>query len=196
MQNLKNKISRLIAALCILMLFAGNAAAQKTRSDSIRDDMDFITKQAVSGTGQTTGDSVAIDSALKVIVNEELSESYNKYSMMHLQRSLGWQFYSSIIIFCLVIFIVVFGLYLSFLQFKIFEKITAAALKAAEKDISSKALEEGSNMLRSDVGISKDGLKINSAVVGLVILFISLGFFFLYLKYVYKIEVLNPFKPA
>jgi hypothetical protein len=36
--------------------------------------------------------------------------------------------------------------------------------------------------------ISKDGIKINSAVIGLIILAMSIAFFFLYLEFVYPIH--------
>ncbi|MES2649837.1 MAG: hypothetical protein V4717_23375 [Bacteroidota bacterium] len=195
MQNLKiNSSGRLLLAGCLILLLALRVQAQENNTDSLNADMDKLIAEAISDSGDTESASRKMDSAILAIMRGSES-NYNRFSNMHLQRSLSWQFYSSIMIFFMVIFIVAFGLYLSFLQFKLFEKVMDASLMATEKELLSKALEDSTNMLRTDVGLSKDSLKINSAVVGLVILFFSLGFFFLYLKYVYKIEVLNPFKP-
>jgi hypothetical protein len=196
MQNIKiNSCSRLLLAGCLMFLLGLCVQAQENNADSLNMDMDKLFAQAASDSVNTQAASRKMDSAILAIMRGSETD-YNRFSNMHLQRSLSWQFYSSIMIFFMVIFIVAFGLYLSFLQFKLFEKVMDAGIKATEKDLLTKALEDSTNMLRTDIGLSKDSLKINSAVVGLVILFFSLGFFFLYLKYVYKIEVLNPFKPV
>jgi hypothetical protein len=42
--------------------------------------------------------------------------------------------------------------------------------------------------MRSEFSFSKDGFRISSPVLGLMILVVSLGFFYLYLVYVYPIN--------
>jgi hypothetical protein len=47
------------------------------------------------------------------------------------------------------------------------------------------------DMIKADLELGKDGLKINTAVIGLIILSLSLAFLFLYLKYVYPISIVK-----
>lgn len=83
-----------------------------------------------------------------------------------------WQYISSMIIFAIVVLIILSGLYFSYLQFR-----------------------------QSNYGISKDnplgvelsastegGVRISSPVIGVIILCLSLGFFYLYLTQVYPIQ--------
>ena len=99
--------------------------------------------------------------------NIKLNEEVFRYTFDQNRKVFQWQYLSSIIIFFVVILIVLMGLLLSYLQFK----------KAAE---SSTKLELGSA-----------GIKIDTAVIGLVILTLSLSFLFLYLKYVYPISIVK-----
>lgn len=107
------------------------------------------------------------------------------FAAMHQQRSFAWQFYSSIIIFVMVIFIVIMGLILSYKQFK----LTEIQIKSNISKPKSETVEVASET--TNIEISQTGLKINTGVIGLAILFLSLAFFFLYLKYVYQIDVID-----
>jgi hypothetical protein len=106
------------------------------------------------------------------------------YSILHMKRSFTWQFYSGIVIFVMVIIIVSIGLLLSYKQFQLTELQIKSRLKKADEQKT----EVDNNI---NIEISKTGLKINTAVIGLALLFLSLMFFFLYIKYVYNIEVVN-----
>jgi glucose uptake protein GlcU len=79
----------------------------------------------------------------------------------------AWQHISSIIIFYVVIFLVLVGVLFSWLQFK------AAAYKAESEELDA----------------SMKGVKITSSTLGVVILVLSMCFFYLYLRYVYPINV-------
>ena len=101
------------------------------------------------------------------------------------QRSFSWQYYSSICIFIMVVFIVVMGVVLSFKQFQLTEKQVKANITRPKEEVLT---VDNTN---ADFQISQTGLKINTGVIGLAILFMSLAFFFLYLKYVYNISVVE-----
>lgn len=77
------------------------------------------------------------------------------------------------------------GLILSYKQFKLNEEIVRHGMKQ-NTGVIDKGVDTASSM-----EVSKDGVKMNTAVIGLMILVISLVFFFLYLKFVYQIEVIN-----
>jgi cytochrome c-type biogenesis protein CcmH/NrfG len=130
---------------------------------------------ALASSGDAVHDSIQFDRQLK---------QYD-FAAMHQQRSFAWQFYSSIIIFVMVVFIVVMGLVLSYKQFQLTEVQVKSNIKKPKSETTEIKTEE------TNIEISQTGLKINTGVIGLAILFLSLAFFFLYLKYVYQIEVID-----
>lgn len=86
----------------------------------------------------------------------------------HRRQLFAWQFVSSIVIFFIVIGVVFLGLYFSWRQFhdtKNKNKIGTTIIEAGEK-----------------------GISVSSPVLGVIILVISLAFFYLYLIYVYPIN--------
>jgi hypothetical protein len=100
--------------------------------------------------------------------------SYYQYRVSgyeHRQRVFAWQLLSSRIIFVLVIFLVLVGVYFSWLQFRL-------ALRAAPA---------GEPRQETTFEASASGLKVSSPVLGVIILAISLAFFYLYLVHVYPI---------
>jgi hypothetical protein len=100
----------------------------------------------------------------------DYNEAYWKYqrdAIEHTRKVYAWQHVSSIIIFYVVIFLVMVGVLFSWLQFK------AAAYKAESQELDA----------------SMTGVKITSSTLGVVILVLSMCFFYLYLRYVYPINV-------
>jgi hypothetical protein len=92
---------------------------------------------------------------------------WNAFALKHNQELFEFQLFSSKILFGLVIFIIIFGLILSGLQF----------LKKDLPDEKATSLE---------IGMS--GVKISSDILGLLILTISLAFFYIYLNNVYPVN--------
>ena len=100
-----------------------------------------------------------------------------------------WQFNSSKIIFWMVIIIVITGLVFSGIQFFASLKITKflASREACKQQIKSPTSQD-----RTEIEISLQAIKIKTSLIGVVILSISLAFFYLYLKYVYPINLIKP----
>ncbi|MGC1300604.1 MAG: hypothetical protein WA869_36715 [Alloacidobacterium sp.] len=100
----------------------------------------------------------------------DYNEAYWKYQrevIDHTRKVYAWQHISSIIIFYVVIFLVLMGVLFSWLQFK------AAAFKGESEELDA----------------SMKGVKITSSTLGVVILVLSMCFFYLYLRYVYPINM-------
>ena len=111
----------------------------------------------------------------------QMKVAYTKFAYAYRMKLFEWQLSSSKIIFSVVVVIVLIGLYLSYLQFKLSEK---QLLKPTDPKDTSTAKSQSA----TDLEINKDGIKIQSAVIGLIILVISIIFFFLYLKFVFPIN--------
>jgi len=90
--------------------------------------------------------------------------AYDQFALLHAQRTYEWQFWASIIIFVLVITAVGLGLWMSFLHFY-----------------------EGRKGGGGKMKVSREGVEVSSPVIGLMILVVSLAFFYLYLTQVYPI---------
>jgi hypothetical protein len=100
-------------------------------------------------------------------------------------RVFEWQLFSSRVIFGIVLMLVCAGIYFAAVQFR-------AAMLAARRELSAPpsdgATATRSSPLDTKLEISATGLVVNSSVLGVIILALSLGFFYLYLVYVYPIQ--------
>lgn len=104
---------------------------------------------------------------------------YRVDSYQHRSSVFSWQLFSSRIIFVVVILIVLVGLLFSWLQFR------AAIVARPQTPVPD---PDDPDAMRSELSFSKEGLRISSPVLGLMILVVSLAFFYLYLVYVYPVE--------
>ena len=109
------------------------------------------------------------DSVLKQAISE-----YNLFGLEHRKRSLEWNLTSSIIIFWSVIFLVLSG-------------ITFAGIQFYSSLHSKNKLTDPGQALATNLEANMQGIKISSPVLGVIILIISMLFFYLYLKFVYPI---------
>ncbi|MFZ5965084.1 hypothetical protein ACOXXX_19235 [Thalassococcus sp. BH17M4-6] len=111
---------------------------------------------------------VADDATLNKI--QASVQGYYDYRTRQYQHRLDifrWQHVSSQIIFGIVVLIVLAGLYFSWMQFR--------------------AAEQGTKLGVTSLEASDGGFKVTSPVLGVIILVLSLAFFYLYLIYVYPV---------
>ena len=130
--------------------------------------------------------SLPADSAAAVAYQHYL-EAYYKYqahSLDYAQTVFDWQYKSSIVIFMMVILLVLTGLVFAGIQFTIAMK---AHPTSAGKKKEATATDQAPAMATT-LEASAHGVKITSSVIGLLILVVSIGFFYLYLVYVYPIQ--------
>ncbi|HZQ71155.1 MAG TPA: hypothetical protein VFA68_21700 [Terriglobales bacterium] len=100
-------------------------------------------------------------------------DDYLVWSLKHSRRLYIWQFASSIAIFFLVVGLVVVGVYFAALQF-------FQAMKHP--------LPASSTQADTEIVASLKEFKVKSSVLGVVILTLSMAFFYLYLSQVYPIK--------
>ena len=92
----------------------------------------------------------------------------------------NWQHFSSRVIFVFVLLLVSAGLAFSYMQFRIYLR-TVARMKLP-------ANPEDERKMATDLEISTGGVKVSSNVLGVIILALSLAFFYLYLVHVFPIS--------
>lgn len=108
-------------------------------------------------------------------MTEELimkQNDYAVYSLEHRKKVFNWQLIAGKIIFVFVMLIVLSGLALSYMHFY-------------------KGLKSGEETPGTELEMSTSGVKINSSVIGLVILVLAIAFLYLYLVHVFPINEFN-----
>lgn len=116
------------------------------------------------------------DSLTKEKYQAALQEYYNYHisGLQHRKKVFKWQLFSSKIIFIVVLILVFAGICFAAIQFYV-------GLKQAKEN-------SGEFNDRTEISASMKGIKVSSPVLGVIILVISLLFFYLYLVYVFPIE--------
>jgi hypothetical protein len=101
--------------------------------------------------------------------------NYRLVGYRHRQRVFEWQLFSSKVIFGTVLGLVAAGIYFAWVQFHagLARQATTDAPPASEV---------------TEIEASPKGIKVSSPVLGVIILLISLAFFYLYLVFVYPIQ--------
>lgn len=115
------------------------------------------------------------------------SLGYYETGLTHRTRVFEWQHTSTVIIFWVVVGLVAAGLFFAWLQFK--AALHPQPSKPQNTDAPEiVAVSAGPGV--STVEFGKEGFKVSSPVLGVIILALSLGFFYLYLVYAYPIHEL------
>jgi hypothetical protein len=120
----------------------------------------------------------------------------DKWALQQRQRIFEWQYYAGIVVFFVSISVVVLGLYMSWLQFHSFHlrakatavRVDTTAAQPSHKKPHELAQEVSQEQIKNEIEISPTGAKVSTPVVGVIILTLSLAFFYLYLKFVFPIE--------
>ena len=107
---------------------------------------------------------------------------YRANGYAYRSRVFEWQLFSSRIIFLTVLALVSAGIYFAAVQFRVAMRAAARPAAAAEPSPPLSGVT-----LATQLEVSAKGLVVNSSVMGLIILALSLAFFYLYLVYVYPI---------
>jgi len=170
-------MKQLLSLLLLLFL----SAAGHTQGDSLnRERM----QKLLQATDEKYASLAQKDSTLQTIAalsrNDSLLQkelySYYHFGLEHRKQTFSWNLSSSKITFWVVIVLVFSGIAFAGLQFYIAMKERRLLSKLPPMDLGTQ------------LEASKDGIKVSSPVLGVIILVISLLFFYLYLAYVYPIK--------
>jgi hypothetical protein len=183
-----------LCAVFVLQLFSGFAARQNIESPNQqvqREPPDLLKKEIEASQGQTAekGQQSFMESTLPETPKMlEAREEYTIYAWKNRRDAFAWQSASTKVIFAVVIIVVLAGLYLSWMQFNFAHN---APMKVTRPSTEGPATAGNpSNQVdatNTTIEVNTSGVKITSSVIGLVILVLSIVFFFLYLKFVYPI---------
>jgi len=178
------RVSRLVLVTLLILIRSTAIASDST---STTDDLSIPAPESLDGTlgGNNSPKFLlsAADGALKFTLDEDSKEKLGKaiienylWTMDRNADIFAWQDYSTKIIFFVVLFLVSVGVVFSGIQFY--------------KGYRTKRTNDEVEQL-SQVEFSAKGIKVSSPFLGVIILVISLAFFYLYLVYVYPISLTN-----
>lgn len=171
----------LLLLACILAGAGSLTAQEPSAADRLQALVDSARQVAADPEGEASPPSegprsVPSEPALAYADSAELAE-YATWGLAHRRRVFEWQHQSSRIIFVAVLLLVFTGVGFSGIQFY-------RSLREGEGAVPVGEAEERGV---SHIELSTGGLKISSPVLGVIILGLSLAFFYLYLVYVYPI---------
>lgn len=120
------------------------------------------------------------------------------------QRAFDFELFSTKVILGVVLLLVLSGLLFSALQFAhalYGHGHPSAASSAASSEAGNNGEQRAADVpstkeLSSYVELSLSGLKLKSSILGLLLLAVSMGFFYLYLRYVYPIQEITTTQSA
>lgn len=169
----------ILLIICCNFCFCNNLkitqdSLSKRPSDLLKDQDEFFNNykdsKRTSSIFKSTHRWASLDSIATLKEYEAYTEGLDNDIMNyhHTQRVFKWQLISSKLIFVTVIVLVLAGILFSGLQFK-----------------------KGIDDSRTELEFSKNGIKVSSSILGVIVLVISLLFFYLYLVYVYPIQIVS-----
>jgi hypothetical protein len=158
---------------------------QKTRQDILEDilansgeitGVNKVTTQQDPARPQALPQS-SFDPETRLKYEQALRDYYEYRSdgLKHRRSVFRWQLFSAKMIFVIVLVLVSIGIIFAAIQFR-------RGMSGNNKQVKDK------QNLETKMELGPQGIKINSPVLGVIILALSLAFFYLYLVYVYPIE--------
>ena len=183
----------LLILLCLLCVPAF-ADEQPNIADALDSADAALDKDAQQHTAAPAGPSeVALSDAPTKETYLAATRAYYEYRLSgyhHRARLFEWQLWSSRVIFFIVVLLVFAGIYFAAVQFHV--ALHAARNPPSTSEPTSKSEEtpvrDDAMSLATKLEISTKGVVVNSSILGVVILVLSLAFFYLYLVYVYPIK--------
>ncbi len=113
---------------------------------------------------------------------------YRVRGFRHRGEIFDWQLTSSKVTFVIVLVLVVVGIYFSWLQFRISLQPRSPAAPASGTTAELAPVEAAVVAAVTEISAGRDGIKVSSPVLGVIILVLSLLFFYLYLVFIYPIS--------
>ena len=157
-----------LSTILFIFVLGLTALAQDTTGqidilEDVNEDFDNRKKEQVQQEQYQDGGSLA-----DKVLNREME--YAIESLDHRKEVFNWQLTAGKIIFVFVMLIVLSGLVLSYMHF--YKSLKAPAGEAEKTELE----------------MSTSGIKMNSSVIGLIILVLAIAFLYLYLIHVFPIN--------
>ncbi len=178
-------MKKIFTLICFLLFLAFAQAQEKAEnnelnSKDVTSEMNSILGEIADELEAEKSSNVKNDSEAlleSIELSQEVKNKISTYqinSLDHRQEVFSWQLKASKWIFAIVMIIVLSGLALSYMHFY--------------KSLKNPPGAEGE---KTELEMSTSGIKMNSSVIGLIILVLAIAFLYLYLIHVFPINEFN-----
>lgn len=171
-------MNKKILFVLLLLFTAFFLGAETTPDQSILDIVNDVAEEHQKKSDAMTGEQKSMTSAYWDEMTEEMKKDvmlaaieYDKFVYEHRKKAFDWNHFSTQVILIIVLVLVGCGILLSVVQFFI-----------AFRNSKTRTKE-----MNTEIELSKDKIVIRSSVIGVIILFLSLLFFYLYLTFSYPV---------
>ncbi len=154
-----------ITFCCFIALLGAQEASPEIESNDLFAEMDSTEEAETRADADEILNDVVTEA--EALLDEQVN--YAVFSLEHRKKVFSWQLIAGKIIFVFVMLIVLSGLALSYMHFY-------------------KGLKSGGESEKTELEMSTSGIKINSSVIGLVILVLAIAFLYLYLVHVFPVN--------
>ena len=179
----------LIVIACLLALMVVSAArAQEFVETQELPGIEVLAEEVARDRAQSAGnESALVPQAVCSDIADEVTQAdcwqafrdyfaYYASGFEHRKKVFAWHHLSTRIIFIVVNLLVAVGIYFAWIQFR-HDLVASGRRDATESEPRGHEIEVGTH-----------GVKVSSPILGVIILAISLAFFYLYLVHVYPIR--------
>ena len=177
-----------VIVVLILALTASGGRAEPSKLDEfVKADRDNDRETAMP---PAAADNAIADPKTAEAYHQAL-QAYYKYrqdALDHRAKVFDWQLISSRMIFIVVVLLVGVGIVFSWLQFRRSLPVLKRTRMRKNDPSSKDAPADVPAPTATTFKASLDGVEISSPVLGVIILGLSLAFFYLYLVYVYPVH--------
>ncbi len=174
--------------LLITLILSTIVSANEYKDKDFWQDIEALKKESQLKEEQNFYESLSRHEAF-----EKERFAYDVFRFDDNKDSFTFQYIQTWVIFLIVMLLVMSGVYLAYLQFKLDEKKALAQLEiqrllarnAATQPPPGTSADDGETSLE----VSTSGIKITSSVIGLVVLAMSFAFFYMYVLHVYELKI-------
>lgn len=174
--------------ILIALLLCGIADADEFKDKDFWHDTEAIKKMS-----ELKKEQIHFESLVRHNEFEKERFAYDVFRFNDNKDSFEFQYVQTWVIFVVVMLLVLSGVYLAYLQFRLDEKKALAHLEIQQLLAKSKATEPETGKSTASgettLEVSTSGIKITSSVIGLVVLAMSFAFFYMYVLHVYELKV-------
>lgn len=181
---------RMLAGACLCSVLLGNP----TTTLGVVIDVSGTAKKYAVGAQET---STPTRPQTLVELDQKDQAAHIRWQRDYERRGWEWHLFSTQLLFCIVMGIVAFGLWITYLQFKRdytgrahAKKAKAANAQAGQAPAAEATSEESAppTTTNSTLKIGPAGMEMTSQIVGLLVLALSVAFFYFYVKEVYPMR--------
>ena len=179
---------KIFTVLLFVALLASHAVfAQDSNSPSSSKTLMEKFEGKTREENQNSAPKTSYDLNYIIALNKNVAEKQNEYQIFVYQNRMEtfqWQMFTTKVIFFVVIFIVILGVFTSIVQF--YHSVPPSSLIQRIKKPDPNDAETPATA-PTELEVSLSGVKIKSQLIGVVIFAMSIVFFYLYVANVYPI---------